>query len=551
MPKSLNIASFFRESEEDRLSLFLNRNGFYVSAAIFTLSLFYYLSYAPYGFVEVEWGLTVASAEKVLQGKVFYRDFSTIYTPGIYLWTALFFKLFGSSLHSATIAWSIIRAFNCLLIYLLGAKIFPRKVAILLPLFLWLAPGPVQKSFFVFFELLNILILIKLLSSNRKSVYFLSGITAGITFIFRIDLFLYFTLAVLFIETLKTAESFNKSLIISQVAGAVINLSFFAAGAVISFLPFVLYLLSNSAVNDFVTQFLLGANTASPTWFIKRPLITQISSWTKWDFVHYATLIIPALTYSLLLLVLAADIIKRRFTEKDRKLLIVLLYGGMILSQVISATGLGRLFLVSPPILISILYLVSRYYIDNASGYGKKLRTLYAGSLSMTALAFFSLIIGSCFTSHVLSNGSFFIRYTNTTPLFAPKTNVYVTNEMAQYVNSILNIIETATEKGENVYVTPRFGSMFYYINGRAYPTKYEFTESYANSEEKQLEIIRYLKEKNVSLIITEPSKYNFPNLDTSIIDRYIDENYRIKERIGDKLVLTKKQKKEKPVHSS
>ena len=548
MPRSLNIASFFRESDEDRLSLFLNRNGLYVSAAILVASFFYYLSYASYGFVEPEWGMMVVAAEKILQGEVFYKDFGIIYTPGIYLWTALFFKLFGSSLLSATVAWSVIRAFNCLLIYLLGTKIFPRKVALFLPLFLWLAPGPVQKSFFVFFELLNILILIKLLSSNRKGFYFLSGITAGITFIFRIDLFVYFTLAVLFIETLKTVEAFNKRLIISQVAKAVKNLSSFAAGAVISLLPFVLYLLSNSAVNDFVTQFLLGANTASPTWFVKRPLITLISSWTKWDFVHYATLIIPALIYSLLLVALAADIIKRRFTEQDRKLLIILLYGGMILSQVISATGLGRLFLVSPPILLSSIYLLSRRYLNSGSGQNKKIRLIYAGTLSAANLMFISIVIASCFTSSVLSNGSIFIRFTNTTPLSAPKVNVYVTDKEARQVNRLLDIIETSTQEGEYIYITPQqLGCMYYYITGRRNPTEYQFTELYANSEEKQAGIVRDLKDKDVRLVITRTSKYKLQRLSAPIVDKYINENYRLKERVGNKLILTKKQEKEKP----
>ena len=95
-------------AEEVREVSTFKRRNFYVSIVIFTASLFYYLSYFNYGFSDSDWGAIVVGAERFLQGDVFYKDFSIGYTPGIYLYTALFFKLFGTSLLSATFSWSIL-----------------------------------------------------------------------------------------------------------------------------------------------------------------------------------------------------------------------------------------------------------------------------------------------------------------------------------------------------------------------------------------------------------------------------------------------------------
>ncbi|GBD97316.1 MAG TPA: hypothetical protein ENG83_07790 [Nitrospirae bacterium] len=541
MSVSLKLASLFKETEEDHMTSFLKRNGFYVSAAILIASLIYYLSYASYGFIQGDWGLIVYSVEKFLQGKVFYRDFGVIYTPGIYIYTALFFKLLGVSLHSATFAWSIIRAFNSLLIYLLGARFVSRKAALLLPLLLWLAPGDLHKSFFVFFELLNLLVLVKLLSSNTRRAYFFSGIMASITFLFRIDLFGSFVAAVLLTELLKAAGSLKSGSIISQITRSLKNLSFFSGGAVIVLSFFGLYLYSNGALNDFLDQLLLAVNTAELTWFIKRAPISQIFSWSPWDFAHYALLFIPAVIYSLLLAVLASDMVAGKFTEKDKRLSVLLLYGGMLLSQIMNVPGLGRFFLISPPILVSSMYLVSRHYINDesrycTSKYCKTLRLIYAGSLSIVNFVFLALIIASCFTWSMFTNGSIFTRLRNTAYLSAPRLKVFTTPEMAEEVNGIIDAIETMTDKDDYIFAYPHL-NMYYFVTGRKNPIRYTLIEQYANSDEKQSEVIRELEDKNIKLIVFRTdSRLHAPK-----IFKYINEHYETKEKIGTKLILMKK----------
>ncbi len=57
---------------------FIKGSKFYHSAIILILSLLYYLSYANYGLIEGDWGMVAVAAARFIQGKVFYKDFSTL-----------------------------------------------------------------------------------------------------------------------------------------------------------------------------------------------------------------------------------------------------------------------------------------------------------------------------------------------------------------------------------------------------------------------------------------------------------------------------------------
>ncbi len=537
MPAPLKTAPFFKKAEESRQVSSL-KSKFYISAAIFIASLLYYLSYTSYGFSDGDWGLIVAAAEESLQGNVFYRDFSIIYTPGIYLYTALSFKLFGVSLLSAKIAWSILRAFNCLLIYLVGVRILSYRVALLLPFILWLTPGPLHKSFFVFFELLNFLILIRLMSTDSRPFYFLSGIVAGITLIFRIDLFGFFVMLLLLIEFLKFIDLSSEMNWVSQVTRSFKNLSFFSGGTILAVLPLALFLFSKSAMDDAINQ-TIGFISFSKGGWSNMPSITQISTWTVWNFISYVTLFVPLVIYSLLLVVVVSDIIAKG--TKNKKFPILLLsYGCLLLTQLLTTiSGIPRFTQIISVILIADMYLVSRYYIDYEIWYRKKLRLIYPVSLITVNFALLSLIIISCYSSDIYINGSSFIRFRNTAFLSAPRINVYTTYKSVEEFNRTRNIIETTTEKDGYIFALPHAPLMYTFVTGRKNATKYDSTFRYTLSDERRSEVIKNLVDKKVKLIIIDNAKYKF--FPAHLVFRYINEHYRFKERVGDRIILTKK----------
>ena len=521
------------ESPEKKCQSHALKHELYISTGIFIVSLFYHLSYQSYGFMEAEWGPIVAIAERILQGDILYRDFSLGYTPGIYLYTALGFKLFGVSLSSATAAWSIIKAFNCVLIYIGGIQFVSRRLALLLPLILWVAAGRIHKSFLIFFELFNLLILLRLLSTDSKGFYFISGIVAGITLIFRIDLFGFFTITVLLIEFVKIIER-RKTDGRTQIARSLKNFSFFWGGAISALAPIALYLSLNSAMADAVSQNLTTIKTATMKMLVL-PEITRIFSWDKWDFIAYDVLFVPFAVYSLLLAVLFLDIRNRKFTEEHKKLLTLFLYGVLILQQITRTPAIGVLYEILPPILIADMYLVSRYYINRGNKHLEKLRLIYPLTLAIANFTFLFLMFVSCIGTG--PPGSVFVRFTNTTPLSAPRVEVYTTYRQADEFNRVRNIIETETKKNEYIFIVPDL-SMYYFVTERKNATRYYYIEVYAGSDTKQLEIIRNLADKKVKLIIQGSHRYTTY---IPIVVEYINKHYQIKERIGDKIILIRR----------
>lgn len=518
-------------------NLFFERDGFYISAAILISSLFYYLSYSSYGFSDSDWGAIVVGAERFLQGDVFYKDFSIAYTPGIYLYTALAFKIFGVKLWSATVAWSLIRAFNCLLIYLLGTKILPRKVAFLLPLILLLIPGPIHKSFLIFFGLLHLLILLRLLSTDNKGFYLFSGIVAGISLIFRIDMLVLFVILLFIVEVLKSINVIPKTNLKTQFARSLKNFCFFSGGVIFSLVPFALYLLSNSSISNAINENLYFLGTAKNRMFLLPP-IPQIFSWGKWDFINYAVVVIPLCISFVLLASIFSNIKTRQFGWEDKKLLILLLYGLLSLHQILRWPWIGRLYQILPPFLIIDIYLISKYFFNLEKRRFNKLRLIYPATLTVTNFALLTLIIGSLTMSDMDTNNSIFIRRTNTTLLSTPKATVYTTVEQAEKVIKIINIIETETEKDEYIYIV-QYHSMYYFLTERKNATRYYFIEAYVYSDEKQLEVVRNLADKKVNLIISAP---NYPGTpEAAIVKEYINKHYFVKETIGDKIIYIKK----------
>lgn len=524
------------ESPEKKCQSHALKHELYISTGIFIVSLFYYLSYQSYGFTEVDWGGIVIAAERILQGDIFYRDFSLGYTPGIYLYTALSFKLFGVSLSSATVAWSILRAFNCVLIYIGGIRFVSRRLALLLPLILWVTAGPIHKSFLIFFELFNLLILLRLLSTDSKGFYFISGIAAGVTLIFKIELFGFFTITVLLIEFLKIIER-RKTDGRTQIARSLKNFSFFGGGTVSALAPIALYLFLNSAMADAISQNLNIIKTIT-TKMLVLPEITQIFSWDKWDFIAYDVLSIPFAIYSLLLAVIFLDIRNRKFTEEHKKLLIIFLYGVLILQQITRTPTIGRLYQISPPILIADMYLVSRYYINRGNKHLEKLRLIYPLTLTAANFALLFLMLVSCFVAHPSDSNSIFIRFTNTALLSAPKVEVYTTYKQADEFNRIRNIIESETKKDEYIFMVQDL-SMYYFVTERKNATRYYYIEAYAGSDKKQLEVIKNLADKKVKLIIL---RVNHPYTTyIPIVVEYMNKHYRIKETIGGKIILIRR----------
>jgi predicted glycosyltransferase involved in capsule biosynthesis len=79
---------------------------------------------------------------------------------------------------------------------------------------------------------------------------------------------------------------------------------------------------------------------------------------------------------------------------------------------------------------------------------------------------------------------------------------------------------------------------MYYFVTERKNATRYYYIEVYAGSDKKQLEIIRDLADKKVKLIILQSHRYLAY---TPIVTEHINKHYQIKETIGNKIILIRR----------
>lgn len=102
-----------------------------VALAIGILSCLYLLAFRRVTTLNPDEGISLHSAERVLQGQIPHRDFFSLVTPGSYYWTALLFKVFGDSILVARTALVVYGGVFSLLLYLLARRVCSRRNAAL------------------------------------------------------------------------------------------------------------------------------------------------------------------------------------------------------------------------------------------------------------------------------------------------------------------------------------------------------------------------------------------------------------------------------------
>ncbi|RJO61116.1 hypothetical protein C4544_03655 [candidate division WS5 bacterium] len=519
----------------------LKGSKFYTPAAVFIASLFYYVSYANYGFIPSDWGMIVVAAERFLRGEIFYKDFSILYTPGIYLYTAVAFKYMGVSLSSATIGWSILRAFNALLIYLVGAEFVSYRTALLLPLILWFVPGDLHKGFFVFSVLISMLFLIKMISARRKWFYVFSGIVAGFLLLLRIDIFGFFIICFVFIEFAKIMiPNKHKSIIgYVEIHTSFKNIIIFGVGVLLSIFPIALYLISHDAVKEAYRQTVDYTSTMKSVWFFLPPA-SQLLSFDISAAYKYIGLILPFGLYFIVFILVMTIVIKRDIFENDKKLIIIFLFGCLTLNQVISYPGISRISQTLAPVLIANVYLTREYFNDRFKEYGRKVVRMNKVALIVLNVMLFTYITITCSISDPYINGSIFMRLYNRTFLPDPRLEVYTEYKYADEFNKVIDIIRNRTKNDEYVFTFPNNNQMYHFVTGRKSLEKYGIGAEYIKSEERQIKVIKLLDEKNVRVIIADLSSGQWREELAPILDRYIMKHYKPTQTAGSFTFLVK-----------
>jgi len=283
------------------------KTGLFIGVVIGLVSLAYYLAYYKYFRIDVDEGLLLNGALRVMSGQLPLRDFHQ-YMPGQYYLLAFWFFLFGKSIAVERLLFVALHTLKNILAFHVAKKIMPLPFSLIPSLLLLLLPGFWIKAFVGSILLINICLLLKYINVPKtKNLVFL-GIATGLSVYFREDTAGYsFVTVALMILIIGIA---NKTKFIALLKRAAVY-----AGAVTAALAplFFYYLLRNgiSALATGIYQTVrLGHvesfDIYSPAVFFKTPL--EIHNRDLQVFFSYA---------AMLLFLGMGYILVRRFRKKS------------------------------------------------------------------------------------------------------------------------------------------------------------------------------------------------------------------------------------------
>ncbi|MCL4478547.1 MAG: glycosyltransferase family 39 protein [Deltaproteobacteria bacterium] len=174
----------------------LNKNGLnykdWITAFIlFILTILLSLHYYLLLLLNVDEGIALYGAKRILMGQTLYKDFFDIVTPGTDYLLALIFKLFGTTLKAARLSIIITNSLNVVMLLIISRKLIKgRKLAYIPPVLLMLSYisdldyGAVSHHAFAIFFATLTLFLLMLFDNNKALKWLLAGLGTSLTLLF-------------------------------------------------------------------------------------------------------------------------------------------------------------------------------------------------------------------------------------------------------------------------------------------------------------------------------------------------------------------------------
>jgi len=461
-----------------------------------------------HGFIPHDEGWIINPADRISQGQLPYRDFHYIYTPGVAYTIGLVFKIFGPSIVLSRIITLIFSLLTIFSIIKLSKYITKKYYHYFLPVLIYVTWGPMHINFawpVIYAIWSGILTCLLLLVSIKKKSYlyfFLSGITTGLTILFKQN----FGFALLInnlIFYIILRKSINKNHIFSHIFGVFLIPS-----------AMLIYFLQNNAlvplINDLyffmIEKYLLEGMQSTPfiypdIWFkqiIKTILylspliistIAAILSFKKNKNITF----IATFTFTFYLLGI------RPTTDQVH------------LVPLLSITGI--------PLLI-IYTLIKNDLLKKA---------IILFQILFILLGFYSALYRNYYrwnTPLIYQNKS----------IDHPRLGVFSDDINQRLIVEIQQFVDKHTKPKSYIFIY-NYSPSFYLLTDRKNPTKFIFMPHNLLTKNDMKEIIQNLKNKKVKVIITDIDIM----IDKSILSDYIQENYKpMKELYNYKLWLIK-----------
>lgn len=492
-----------------------------VAAFIFLATLAYLFSFYNYGLNLLDEGYLMMSSLRVLHGEVQYIDFQNNYGPGRFFFLAALFRLFGENFLVTRAAWAVLYAFAAVITYFIARRATRPSVAAVAAAMIVLTRCPWQKTFFVFLQVLCILVCFYYLKNKRTGRLVFCGITASAVMFFRQDLGVYAFIAFSVLLVLLHHKDGARKVIKA--------LSYFASSFAITFSPVIFYYLYRGHLMGMLDQFFFSgardirASTLPfPTLAGKGPV----------EAITVLTVYIPLLVYAASTWLLIHKAIKNKFGAGcDQHLLLLVIFSPLVYIQLFNRTDLPHVWQIFPSAFLLVLFLwadISR----NSAGRFK---------------IFVTLILFLVVAIYIISY--FSVYNPLAPPAFQPKAD-YVTlpvegahvklpQPYADELLEVRRVIKENTSKDDYILAVPDI-PMFYFLCERRNPLRYDLLRpGIADRVSLQEGIIGALEKKKPNyMILNENETWDgvparkFQNRSKLIYD-YLVSSYIMDKDVG------------------
>jgi len=102
-----------------------------IAIGMFVVSFLYLYLFRRATWIDLDEGIILQGAQRILDGQVLYRDFFSFFTPGSYYFLALVFRIFGDSYLVAHTVLAVVGAAYSPITYLLSRRVCGRQASLL------------------------------------------------------------------------------------------------------------------------------------------------------------------------------------------------------------------------------------------------------------------------------------------------------------------------------------------------------------------------------------------------------------------------------------
>lgn len=453
---------------------------FFLSIAICCIPLFLTFNRGINYFDE---GYIVEGAREMLIGKLPYRDFHFVYTPGVIYYLAVFLRIFGQYIIVERIAAMILSIVGIIFLGLLVQKYAKNFLLVFLSMFVYVLWGPAQINFL--WPVMCVLPLMFIyLFLFFKSHFFLAGIILGSVLLYKQNFGVALIIA-LFVYILVVRHSRRQLLPIFIGFICVMGM-------------FILRLLSTGSL----TSFIIDMNTYTiQEILLRKSFSVPFPTQSMGKFLLYS---FPGIVSSILIIRLVRGGKKNRFLLLIPLSLFLMYLFGIFptpdwthLMPLISMTGI---LIALIPLCFGDIYKRFTYLLLTIM--------ICAGVYSITMRNYYRWEAPFIKQNHCSSTG----------------VMKYICIDEKNYAVITQSVALIEKEADKDIYIFAFYNNpIYYFLTQKNNPTSFiDFNVKIGKKEE--LRVINELGHKKVRVIITR-----FPpqNNQSKIISEYIEKNYR------------------------